>query len=223
MPLKIGLVGGTGDIGSALAVHLAKRNQTVLMGSRSKDKAKSVILNILNEKGDQAYLRDNLEPVTNELVVSTCDVIIFTVPYSAALDTITSLRDKFSNDQLLISTVAGIERTSDEFVPVRNQASITKSIREMVPKSVHVAAAFQTIPAGVLYKEEKLEADVLICSDDKATYLRTAEVVSSIEGLRPLYVGSLEISYEIEALTAILLNLARNQKLKSPTFKVLSF
>ena len=220
---KIGLVGGTGDIGSALAVHLAKKNEQVLIGSRSKEKAESALRDILKDKKGRKDLEGHLKAVTNEVVASTCDVVIFTVPYSAAIETITKLQSEFKGDQLLISAVAAIEKPGNEFVPIRNSISISRNIQEIVPKSMHVATAFQTIPARVLYKEEKIDADVLVCCDEQSTYSRTAEIITSVEGLRALYAGTLDLSSEIEGLTAILLNISIHEHLKSPTFKIRSF
>jgi NADPH-dependent F420 reductase len=220
----IGLIGGTGDIGSALAIHLAKKNDRVLIGSRNKEKAQSTIFAILLDKKDREDLKNHLQPATNDVVAAICDTVIFSVPYSAAIETIDKLSDKFTaGDQILISAVAGIEKTKNEFTPVRNRLSVSKYIRQVVPSSVRVASAFQTIPAGVLYKEEKIDADVLVCCDEPSTYEKAARIVSSIDGLRPLYAGSLELSYEIEALTAVLLNIAAHDRLKSPTFKIRSF
>ncbi len=220
---KIGLIGGTGDIGSALAIHLAKKNEQVLIGSRSKEKAESTLREILKDKKNRQDLKDHLEAVTNDVVASTCENVIVTLPYSATIETITKLRGAFRENQLLISTVAAVTKSRNEFVPVRNATSISRKIQEIVPSSVLVATAFQTIPATVLYKEEKIDADVLVSCDKHTTFLRTAEIVSSVEGLRPLYAGSLNLSEEIEGLTALLLNLSMNEHLKSPTFKVYSF
>jgi NADPH-dependent F420 reductase len=220
----IGLVGGTGDIGRALGVRLAKSHERILIGSRTQEKAESTLREILEDKKELSYLEKRLQGVTNEEVVSSCETVILTVPYDAAIETVTKIRDKFgSNNQLLISTVAAIEKNKDEFVPVRNDVPVSKKIQELVPDSVSVAAAFQTIPARVLYSKEKIDADVFVCCNEKKTYLRTAAIVSSIEGLRSLYAGSLELASEVEGLTAMLLNISRSEHLKSPTFKILSF
>ncbi len=219
---RIGLIGGTGDIGSALAVHLVKKYE-VLLGSRSKEKAEAAIQGIMNEKRVRNDLNTRLKAVTNDYVSSSCDVVLLTVPYAVAIETVMALRDKFSGNQLLISAVAAIQKSGKYFVPIQNASSIAQSIQNILPRTVTVASAFQTIPAKVLYNEETIDADVLVCCDDPDGYLRTADIVSSIQGLRPLYAGSLETAAEIEGLTAILLNVAINGHLKSPTLKIHSF
>lgn len=223
---KIGLVGGTGDLGPALAVHLAKKKyDTVMVGSRSKEKAESTVHEITRDKGDSSELKDHLEPSTNDNVVSTCDVVIVTVPFNAAVETITSLKEAFKGDQLLISAAAGMRKIGNEFTPVQDSLSVSSSIQDLLrSKAVSVAAAFQTIPAVVLYREQQeIDADVPVCCNEQETYARTAQIVSSIKGLRPLYAGSLNLSQEIEGLTALLLNISIRNRLKSPTFKIHSF
>ncbi len=220
---RIGFIGGTGDLGMALAVHLAKEHEEVLIGSRNKEKAESTIRDILRDKGEPRNLKSHLISATNDFVVSSCENVILTVPYEAAIETIKGLSDRFNENHLLISTVATIQKSGRQFVPVTNVGSISKVIQGLLPKSVGVASAFQTIPAGILYREEKINADVLVACDEKSIFQQTAEIVSSIEGLRPLYAGSLEVSGVIEGLTALLLNVAANEHLKSPTLKVHSF
>jgi 8-hydroxy-5-deazaflavin:NADPH oxidoreductase len=220
---KIGLIGGTGDLGPALAVHLAKKNK-VLLGSRNKEKAESAIQEILQNKQERSStIKPRLEPATNDSVSSSCDIIILTVPYNAALDTMAGLRDKFMGNQLVISAVAAMRKSGMYFVPVQGSTSIAQGVQNILPKSVLVAAAFQTVPAKVLYNEETIDADVLVCADNDDAFSQTAEIISSIPGLRPLLAGTLESSSEIEGLTALLLNLAINAHLKSPTLKIHSF
>ncbi|MGI0090928.1 MAG: hypothetical protein ACREBS_04395, partial [Nitrososphaerales archaeon] len=100
--------------------------------------------------------------------------------------------------------------------------SITQKMKGvMVLHSIKVATAFQTVPADALSKEERIDADVPITSEDKATYEKTAQIVKQVEGLRPVYLGSLELSSMAEGLTSVLLNIGMHNHLKSPTIKFL--
>lgn len=222
MSTNIGLIGGTGDIGSALAVHFAKKFDLVLIGSRSKEKAENSVKDIIKDKIKNTDIRDHLRPETNETVVETCDELVLTVPYLAAIDTVRNLLQKFRQGQLLISAVAAIKKTRREFVAIQDVSSVAKTIQDLLPK-VKVAAAFQTLPAHILYNEREIDADVFVSCNEPETYLRTAQIVSCVSGVRPLYVGSLELSSEIEGLTALLLNISESARLKHPTFKIHSF
>jgi NADPH-dependent F420 reductase len=219
---SIGLIGGTGDIGSALAVQLAKSFETVLVGSRNQEKANSSVKEIISEKPSRLELKERLRPVTNEFAVSTCDDLVLTVPYGAAIGTINSLSPIFKDGQLLISAVAAITKSGKEFEPVRSGNSVAGAIKEIIPR-VKVSVAFQTVPARVLYEEREIDADVFVCSDEDETFKRTSDVITSIKGLHPIHVGSLAISEQVEGLTALLLNIGTKSHLKTPTFKIKSF
>jgi 8-hydroxy-5-deazaflavin:NADPH oxidoreductase len=220
--VEIGIIGGTGDLGTALAVHLA-RQYKVVIGSRAKSKAESAISQILTEKGERDYLKKNLEAAENRDAVSRCDFLIATVPQSTALESMKNLASSFRGDKVLVSAVASVSKSGDEFHSDFSEYSITQQIQHLLPDSINLATAFQTVPANILYKEKPISADVLVACDNKQSYAKVAEVVSSISGLRPLYAGSLKQSGPIEGLTAMLLNIAINNRLKSPTIKLNSF
>ena len=219
----VGIIGGTGDLGTALAIHLAKKNE-VLLGSRSFEKALTAVKIIKSEK-NYLYLDNHLKPAENLDLVKTCDVLLLTVPHDNAIETIESLSQYFRGNQVLISTVAAVIKKGDEFNAFEDPSgkSFAQRISERIPSSVKIAVAFQTVPANVLYKEREISSDVLVSTDEIETYEKVAVLIKEIEGLRPLYLGSLEQSGEIERLTAMLLNVGKRNKLKSPTLKLASF
>ncbi|MHB2035872.1 MAG: NADPH-dependent F420 reductase [Nitrososphaerales archaeon] len=221
---KIGFIGGTGDLGTAIAIHLAKEYE-ILLGSRSVEKAQAAVNAILMEKGKRDYLAQNMTPTENEKVVETCKIILLTVPHENAIATIKGLAARFSGDQILISAVAPVVRVGKEFHSEVDASgkSVSQQIAHLVPKSVKVATAFQSVPAHILYEEKPISSDVLVACDELETYQEVAEIISKIEGLRPLYLGTLNLSGEIERLTALILNIAIKNKLKSPTPKFNSF
>jgi NADPH-dependent F420 reductase len=221
MLTTIGILGGTGDLGSALAYRLARNNERILVGSRKKEKAVDAVRKIVSEKKDE-NLNRRIFPAENEEVASNANVVIAAVPHIGALESIKSLAPHFVGDQLFISAIAPVEKIGNSF---RNPfpTAVSEEIRTILPQSIKISTAFQTIPATELYRGAKLDADVLVCSENSATFSRAAAVISSIDGLRALHVGDLGVSWEIESLTSILLNIGMRNKMHSPTFKVLSF
>lgn len=220
---SIGLIGGTGDLGTALAVQLSKKYESVTIGSRSEERAKAAVKSILEEKGERDYLLNHMRAGSNQQVVSTCDLVIATVPHENATDTIKELSGSFRGDQILISAVAVLSKIGNQFIPSKSLEPVAKQIKSLLPSNVEVASAFQTVPALMLYKEEKISADVLVSAESAQTYEKVAKLIASMEGLRPLYIGDLELAGELERLTALLLNVAVRNKLKSPTLKIISF
>ncbi len=220
----IGFIGGTGDLGSGIAIHLA-RHYNILLGSRSQEKACEAVERISLEKGKRGYLSNNLKPVENKEVVEACDTILLTVPYENAIDTVTGLAAYFTGNKILISAVAPVIKVGKEFHTQVDPSglSVAQRIAEILPRTVKVASAFQSVPAHILYEERSISSDVLVACDDAETYQTVSMLISKIEGLRPLYLGSLNLSSEVERLTAMVLNVAIRNKLKSPTIKFNSF
>ncbi|MHB8568053.1 MAG: NAD(P)-binding domain-containing protein [Nitrososphaerales archaeon] len=219
---EIGLIGGTGDLGRALAIHLAKKYDIVYIGSRSLEKAEGAVKEIISEKGDGEHLT-HLKAATNEDTVRFSDTVIATIPYDNVIETIRQLIPSFKGNQVLISAAARVRKIGNEFYPAPDGPSLSQQIRAIIPASVILATAFQTVPANILYKEKPISADVFVACESSFDYEKVAAVVSAIEGIRPLYLGSLELAGEIERLTAVLLNIAIKNHLKSPTLKVNSF
>ena len=220
--MKIGFIGGTGQLGAAIAIHLAQEFE-VILGSRSQEKAKATIEKILREKGRRDSLLNNLAAAENREVARTCDLVLLTVPQENAIETVMSLKDSFAGNQVLLSTVSTMKRIGREFISDIASKSISEQVSEILPKSIKVATAFQTVPAHILYEERSISSDVLVACDSQETYESVGLVIRAINGLRPLYLGSLRLSSEIERLTALLLNIAIKNKLKSPTLKFNSF
>ncbi|MFI5419794.1 MAG: NADPH-dependent F420 reductase [Nitrososphaerales archaeon] len=220
---RIGFVGGTGDLGTALSLQLSKKHE-VLLGSRSLEKARTAVELIRSEKGPRDYLEQNLKPCENAQAVDESEFVIVTVPHENAIETVKNLTTSFKENQILISAVAAVGRAGDEFVPdFRSGKSFAESILEIVPSSVNVAAAFQTVTAHILYGEREISADVLVTTNERETFEKVASLIRDIEGLRPLYLGTLRLSAELERLTSLLLNVGKRNKLKSPTLRINSF
>ena len=219
---SVGFIGGTGDLGTALAIHIAKKYDHVVIGSRNIEKAETTLRDINSDKPSREYLM-HISADTNQNVAKNCDIIIATIPHENALETVRSISTDFRGNQILISAAAGLTKIGSQFFPIRSSESISTQISKTLPSTVRVATAFQTIPAAVLYKEREILADVPVACDSEVTFHDVAEVVSSIAGLTPLYVGTLELSGELESLTALLLNIAVRNRLRSPTIKIHSF
>ena len=151
--------------------------------------------------------------------------MLLTVPHENAFATVNGLSSDFRGNQVLISAVAAVAKKGEEFVVDEDPSgeSFAQKISAIVPPNVKVAAAFQTVPTSILYKEREISADVLVSTDDLGTYESVSAIVRDIEGLRPLYLGSLRLAGEIERLTALLLNIGKRNRMKSPTLKFVSF
>jgi predicted dinucleotide-binding enzyme len=78
--VKIGIVGGTGEIGEGLAMRLAPRHDVVI-GSREAEKASASsteCMGILRGRGTPCVLRG----VTNQEAVDHGEVVILAIPFT---------------------------------------------------------------------------------------------------------------------------------------------
>ena len=84
-----------------------------------------------------------------------------------------------------------------------------------------IVSAFHTISEVKLKNiTESLDSDTFVCGDDQEDVAKLNQLIAEIKGLRPLYLGSLSLSYQAEVLTPMLLNASKKNKIKHPGIKL---
>jgi NADPH-dependent F420 reductase len=201
--VQIGILGGTGPAGSALAARLASVGLEVTIGSRSKERAQEACAKLSVKWPDRAL---DLRAGDNEMAADA-EVVVVATPWDAAAATAVSVADHLDG-KVVISMANALVKVGDEFQPlVPPRGSVATHLQSSVPRAL-VAAAFHHLPAHALLKLDRpVESDVLICSDHPSAYEATAAIVERIPDLRPLDAGSLSNAAPIEAITAVLLQL----------------
>lgn len=201
--MHIGLLGGTGPAGRALAARLASLGYPVTIGSRSRYRAMEIRDAIVLKWPDHHL---QIEAAENE-VAADGEVIVIATPWDAAAETALSVKDQLA-DKVVISMANALARVGGEFQPlVPPRGSVAASVQAAVPKAL-VSAAMHHLPAKQLGAIDRpIDSDVLICSDHPKATEVTAHIVGSIPGLRPLDAGELSNATPIEAFTAVLLQL----------------
>jgi NADPH-dependent F420 reductase len=201
--VRIGILGGTGPAGSALAVRLASCGFDVVVGSRSKERADEIADALL-----AAWPGRGLPIVGSDNAgAADADVVVVATPWDGAAQTALSV-EKQLQGTVVISMANALTRIGKEFQPLAPpRGSIAASVQAAVP-GCYVAAALHHVPAKELSDiEHPVECDVLICSDHRAATEATAEIVGRMPNMRPLDAGELSLATPIEAFTAVLLQL----------------
>lgn len=200
--MKIGILGGTGPAGRALAVRLASIGIDVSIGSRQEERAAEVARELAAKWPDREL---PLSGVANEAACSG-DLVVIATPWDGAATTAARLADELSG-QIVISMANALQKVGDEMqalVPPRG--SVTAAVQMAAPGAL-VAGAFHHIPARALANlDTAVEADILVCSDHQAATAATIELVEAIPGCRGVDAGSLSQAAAIEAFTAVLVN-----------------
>jgi NADPH-dependent F420 reductase len=209
--MKIGIIGGTGDIGEGMAMRMSSLYE-VLIGSREKEKAVesgACCLKILQNRGLPCYCSG----LSNQEVVNLADVIILAIPFRHLSLTLNSLTG--FDGKIVISPVNPMEkRDFFAFVPPP-EGSAALLVQRMLPKSARVCSAFNTIAANKWRAlDEELAYSVPVCGDDPEAKRQVIEIVNRISKLRAFDAGPLAVSSMVESLTPLLLNIARYNGMK---------
>ena len=201
--MRIGILGGTGPAGSALAARLASIGYEAVIGSRSKYRAMEAC-DALTEKWPE--LAGRLAYGDNA-AAAYCEVIVMATPWDAAATTAQENEEALAG-KVVISMANALVRVNNEFQPlVPPRGSVAAHVQAAVPRC-RVVAAFHHLPAKELgHLGSPIDSDVLICGDDKDAIRVTSEIVAKIPGCRPLDAGELSNAMAIEAFTSVLLQL----------------
>lgn len=201
--MHIGILGGTGPAGSALAARLAAAGNDIIIGSRDASRAEETARRLRETWPDH---RLEIEGGDNTAAAGA-GVIVVATPWDAAAPTVAGLTEHLRG-KVLISMANALTRIAGEFqalVPPRG--SIAAAVAAAAPDA-RVAAAFHHIPAKDLGDLSRpIPTDVLVCSDHPDATEVTLQLIAGIDGARGLDTGPLGQAGAIEAFTAVLLQL----------------
>src|SRR5437764_6602867 len=206
--MRVGILGGTGPAGKALAARLASAAIDVVIGSRSRERGEAMCQELREKWPDRDLSLTGGENVD----AANADLVVVATPWDAAAATAGSVADQLG-DKVVISMANALARLGKEFVPlIPGRGSIAAGVQAAVP-AARVAGAFHHLPAHSLADlDHTLESDVLICADHPDAVSATAELVAKIPGLRPVHAGSLAAAAPVEAFTAVLLQVNHRYK-----------
>ena len=208
----IPIVGGTGALGYGLALRWARAGASVVIGSRSSERAAEAAAR-LREAAPGA----EVEGLQNEEAAARGPVVFLTVPFRAQSENLNNLRAVLSAEQLLVDCTvplaAAVSGKATRSLGVW-QGSAAQQAQEMVPEGVRVVAALHTVSAPLLNDPAaELDEDVLLCGDREADKGKVARLIETIAGLRCVDAGPLESARFVEQLTPLLISI--NSRYKS--------
>jgi len=214
MNKKIAVIGGTGKEGKGLAYRWAKCGHQVIIGSRSIEKAKAAVEEIL------AILPDgsNLNADSNENAAKISDIAVITVPYAAHREILSTLHEVLAG-KIIIDVTVPLVPPQVTKVHIPASGSAAQEAREILGNDCGIASAFHNISHDLLMKDEPISCDVLVCGTDEATRQFTLELVKDA-GLKGWDAGPLENSVVAESLTSILIYINKKYKARNAGIKI---
>ena len=201
--MKVSVLGGTGEQGRGLAQRLARAGQSVMIGSRSADRAQSIA----------AEIGSGVAGGSNEDAALFGDIVIVAVPWDGHRELLESLASDLAG-KIVVDCVnpLGFDKQGAFALPVE-EGSAAQQAASVLPDS-SVVAAFHHISAVLLLDDSvsSIETDVLVLGDDRDATDAVQALAGRIDGIRGIYGGRLRNAGQVEALTANLISMNRRYK-----------
>lgn len=189
---RIGVIGGTGALGKAIARRLAKAGHEVTIGSRAAESAEVAASEVGAAGGG-----------VNADAARGKDVVIVTVPYSAHAGTLSQIRD-WVGDAIVVDATVPLVPPKVMRVQMPAAGSAAAEAKGHLAEGVRLVSAFHSVAAHRLIHDGKIDCDVLVFSDDVEARHVVVGLCDDME-LRGLSGGALENAAAAEALTSILI------------------
>jgi NADPH-dependent F420 reductase len=193
----IAVVGGTGDLGNALARRLARSGRNVIIGSRTAERA------IAAADALSAELGTKVKGDSNAAAARNAGVVLVTVPYAAQSGTLLEIRDSVRG-KVVIDTTVPLVPPKVMRVQLPPEGCAAVAAQRILGNEVRVVSAFHNVAARKLAMDGVVDCDVIVFGDDRAARDIAVELVN-VCGLRGLHGGALANSAAAEALTSVLI------------------
>jgi NADPH-dependent F420 reductase len=190
----IAVVGGTGAEGSGLA-------------ARSRN----------FEKAEEAARRIGATGHTNADAATGAAIVIVTVPLSAQVETLKSIRGSIAPGAILVDATVPLEVAIGGRVSrllTLWDGSAAQQAARLLP-GVPVVAAFHALSAEALGKlDHPVDCDALICGDSAEAKTAVMKLAEMIPGVRAVDAGPLDNARLLESAAALLISLNLRHKVK---------
>ncbi len=194
--MKVGVVGGTGSFGQAVAKRLVEAGIEVVIGSRDAERARETAVAL------------GAEGRSNDDAVRGVDLVVFAVKADAAVETARDLRQSIGSTPVL-SVCAELAFGPGGVRPTGEPTSIAKRIEDEL--DAPVVAGLHSLAAANL-AEAPPDEDALVCGDDESAKALALELASRLVSGNAVDCGPLASSRALEGMTAVIVNVNKRYK-----------
>ena len=206
--MRLAFVGGTGPEGLGLAIRFAAAGHHVAIGSRSRERGEEGAATVA-----AAVPGASASGGANADAVAGADVVFLTFPYAGQAPTLAALADALDGAIVcdVVAPLAFVRGTGAVALAVDGNSAAEEAAAAL-PRA-RVVSAFQNMSAEKLMDlAGPVEADVLVCGDDREAKDVVIALAGEIAGVRGVDGGALSNSRYVEMLTSLLINLNRVHK-----------
>ncbi len=203
---SVAVLGGTGPQGRGLARRFATAGLSVVVGSRSADRAGSAV-------ADLAGLGGTVTGADNAGAAEAGDIVVVAVPWEGHGELLAALAPRLAG-KVVVDCVnpLGFDRQGAFALEVA-EGSAAEQAAALLPDST-VVAAFHHVSAVLLEDPEvtRVDTDVLVLGDVREATDLVQALAETIPGVRGVFGGRLRNARQVEALTANLISVNRRYK-----------
>lgn len=200
---SIAVLGGTGALGSGLALRWSRAGYAVIVGSRDAARAadRAQELSALSGRAITAM------SYADAAAAATLSVLA--VPFKTQDEVLAAVKDALAG-KILIDCTAPLVPPKVSRVQMPAEGSAGLRAQGILGERVRVVSAFQNVGAKHLHDlDHAIDCDVLICGDD-AEARETVVALVDAAGMRGVVAGPLANSVAAEALTSLLIFINRH-------------
>ena len=213
--MVVSIIGGTGPQGLGIAKRFAIAGIDVIVGSRKAEKAETIVAEAKEElkEYDLAEIKgmDNVEAAKNG------DILILTVPLSAQIPTLDSIKEHVEGKIIVDATVpleTAIGGKPFRFIDLMEGSAAERTQKFLSKYDVKVVSVFNNISNSHLAAiPNPIDCDCLVSGDDLDSKIEVMELINKIPGIKCIDCGILEKARIVEKITPLLIGL--NIKYKS--------
>ncbi len=211
--MKISIIGGTGDLGSGLAMRWARAGHEIVIGSRDGERAAEKAAEFAEKTGVA------ISGAENAAAAVECELVVMTVPYASHATTLEVIRPHLSG-KIMVDVTVPLMPPKVRTVQLPEGGSVAKAVQKALGEDVRVVSAFQNVAAAHLADlDHEIDCDVLVCGNDKVA---RAVVISLAEdaGMKAWHAGRIDNSAVAEGLTSILIFLNGSYKIDGAGIRI---
>lgn len=209
----ISIVGGTGALGSGLAIRWARAGHKVVIGSRDGNRAV--------QAADDLSKRVNasIAGMENADAAAAGDIVVLTVPFSNHQATLEAIKMQLSG-KILVDVTVPLMPPKVRTVQLPEGGSVAKGTQKSLGENVRVVSAFQNVAAAHLTDlDHAIDCDVLVCGNDPEARSIVIDLAKDGE-MRAWHAGRIDNSTVAEALTSTLIFINGHYKIDGAGLRI---
>jgi hypothetical protein len=198
----IAILGGTGDLGTGLAIRWSKAGYKIVIGSRTLTKAQAAVADL-----------EKISPTTpaaameNADAAAEGDIVVLTVPAEHQISTLETVKSGLLG-KILIDVTVPLVPPKVGTVQLPPEGSAGKRAQDYLGDDVQVVTAFQNVAAHLLKEDVTIECDVLVAGNKRSARDKVIQLAQQA-GMTGWHAGPIENSAAAEALTSVLIQINR--------------